>query len=312
MNFVDPVRSDKSVTEDTINYEIGYYVAPTTLTGVTDESHSEYASGTTYSVGDYIKIDALKSIYRSTDDSNTGNYPPATPTKWTYFGPLNSYRMLAIDEYIGSQTAGTDIVMEFDFSGMTSFALLDMDFEDLTIKITNEETSTVICETTYTGTTYGCDSYYEYFYLPLEDVRRIVDCQIPWMANATILYTFTGATSIGAVIHGILESMGCSLVGTSLKFEDTSTIQKSEVTGFRNVTRYGSVKVVTVDVLQETQYFDNTAIKIEKIIGRNVLFIPVSDDNFSEMVTIGYFENFEMPALNSTMFKSQAVIIGVL
>ena len=313
MNYVQPLTANKSVTDEGITYTVKYYQAPQTLTGVTDESYGEYVSGTTYNTGDYVKLDDLKGIYRSSDDSNVGNYPPANPTKWTFWSPLNSYCMLAVDEFIGSQTTGTDIVMEFDFNGSNAFGLVDLSFNALTVEVIDDSDGSVVWTETYSGSNYGATSYYEYFYSSYWDTTRIYEGGLPLLVSSTLKFTFTGEASIGTVVIGLEEELGCTIYGTSLRFEDTSTIQKSEITGYRTVTRYGNVRIVNADVLVSVELFNTIAQKIDKIIGRNILFLPNdNEDKFQEMITIGYFENFEIPADGSDEIKTSTSIIGVL
>ena len=312
MDFVQPLRDDLSVDYDSITYDMGYYATPTLLTGVTDETYAEYNAATTYDVGDFCTLDALKGVYRSSLASNVGNYPPANPNSWTFWSPINSYNMLAVDEFIGSQTTGTDIVMEFDFSQITAFALIDLVFDDLLIEVIDNTTAVTVYTENVSGTGIGADSYYEYFYSTFGEITRLYRGDFDWYADATLRITFTGVSSIGAVVMGLIETLGCTLYGTALKFEDTSTITKSEVTGFRTVNRYGNVRVLDVNVLFNTSEFNSIANKVEKIIGKNILFVPTEDDSFSEMITIGYFENFNIPVEGETLIETSSTIIGVI
>lgn len=312
MNYVNPFRSDKETTYEDVAYTMSYYREPTSLVGVTDEAYDEYDPATTYGVGDFCIIDDLKGIYRSSDVDNIGNFPPATETKWTFWSPINSYRMLAVDEFIGSQTTGDDIVMEYNFSNSSAWALVDVSFDLLLIEQIDNSTGGVVWSETISGSSYGASDYYEYFYKEMEDVTRIYRDGLVWLSDSTLRFTFTNGTAIGAIVMGLTTELGCTLYGTGLRFEDTSTISKSDVTGFRTVKRYGNVRVLNVSVLFDTINFNNIARKIEGIIGRNVLFIPTENDSFSEMITIGYFEAFDIPVEDEGKIETQSTIVGVI
>ncbi len=312
MNYIDPFRDDASVSYDDIVYSMGYYRHPTSLMGVTDETYANYDETTTYQVGEYCIIPNLNGIYRCSDADNIDNYPPAFPNVWTFWSPINSYRMLAVDEFIGSVTTGTDVVMEFNFSKATAFALVDIDFEVLLVEVIDNSSGTVVWSETVSGNTYGATSYYEYFYLESTIISRIYRDNLPWLNDATLRFTFTGAMSLGAVVMGIVEELGCTLYGTSMRFEDTSTISKSNVTGFRTVTRYGNIRVLDSKILLDEIDFNTVSRKVESIIGRNVLFVPTDNDVFSEMITIGYFETFDIPATGEVKVQTQSTIIGVM
>ncbi len=312
MNYIDPFRSDSSVTYEDIEYSMGYYRNPTSLVGVTDEVYDDYAVGTTYQVGDYCIIPELHGIYRSSDADNLGSYPPASPNVWTFWSPLNSYRMLAVDEFIGSATTGNDVVMEFNFSKATAFAMVDITMEAVLIEVINNDTGLVEWSEYIGGSSYGATSYYEYFYLAPTVVTRIYRDGLPWLGNATLRFTFTGEMTLGAVVMGIVDELGCTLYGTTMRFDDTSTISTSSVTGFRSVTRYGNVRVIDSKIILNEVDFNSVARKVESIIGRNILFVPTGNDVFSEMITIGYFETFDLPTTGENKVETQSTIIGVM
>ena len=305
--------SNKTVTENDIDYTVRYYKAPKSISGVVDESYAAYDETKAYTVGEYCIITELKGIYRSSADSNTGNYPPSHPDKWTFWSPINSYRMLAVDEFIGSKTTGTDIVMEFTFDGLNSFGLIDIDFGSLHVELIDDSTGAVVWDKTYSGSNYGAVNYYEYFYGRYWRNTRVYDSSLPLLATSTLRFTFAGAVSIGTAVIGTEEELGCTIYGTSLRFEDTSTIKKSEVTGFRTVTRYGNIRIINAEVMIHTSMFNTLAQRIDKIIGHNILFLPNDDEKkFQEMITIGYFENFDMPTEESDHMRATTTIIGVL
>jgi len=312
MNFLEPLRGDKIVSADGVTYEVGYYQAPSFSTGIVDEGYAEYSASTSFDLNAYCKVSELNAIYRSSTAGNVGNFPPANPYVWTFWGPVNSYKMLAVDEFIGSQTYGYNAVLEFDFSESTAFSLLDMEFYFLKIEQIDDSTGDIVYTEEFHGRDVGCLSYYDYFYAEAKDLNTIYRGELEWLPQSTLRFTFTQGVQIGVVVMGRLEPLGCTLMGTSLKYEDTSTIQKSEVTGFRTITRYGHIKILSASVMIELDIFDIVAQKISRIIGTNILFVPTDSDKFSETITLGYFEEFEIPLENTQSTKTQSTIIGVI
>ncbi len=312
MNYVDPVRDNASVVYDDVLYEYQYYRAPTSISGVTDESYGNWDAGTTYGVGDYAIVPELHAVFRSTLDGNTGKFPAAFPNDWVRWSPVNSYSMLSVDEFIGASTKGTDVVLDFDFSGMTAFAVVNCDFDTLVITQTDNVTGEVLYEEEVSGEGTGANSYYEYFYLPFRRITRLYRDNLVWSSDCTLRLAFTGNVSIGVVVMGVVREAGCTMYGTSLTIVDSSTIVKSEITGYRTVLRYGTVRELDVRVLFDTDSFNDLATAADSLVGRNVLFVPTTKDSFSEMITIGYAENFPIPVDNPSKIESEIKIIGVI
>lgn len=314
MDYMSPKLSQLTATSTLGAVETNdIYAVFTSQTGVTDEAHAEYNPATTYNDGDYAKIGNLKKFYRCAADGTLNKHPLDYPDLWVDYGYLNSYRMLSNDEFIDGKTTGVDVVIEVDFSRCDTFAFVSADFIEVTIELVNNTTMTTSDPITYKGRDIGCLSYSEYYYTDLKVLSRLTVDGLEWLPDSTLRLTFTGASSIGGFVYGLREKMGLTLTGTSLKFEDTSKIITSPITGNRSVTRYGSVRVVDVNVVMNTEDFNIIANKIERIIGRNILWLPNDGmDNFLELITIGYIEDMSLPLEGSTALKTNATIIGVL
>ena len=360
MNYVSPLTSNLSTTYNDITYTVDYYRSAITITGVTDEPYSEWADGTTYDTGDYVKIDDLKKIYRSAADSNTGIYPLSDTTKWIDYGSLNSYNMFASDENIGAQTTGTDVLLEFDFNSSDSMAWIDIDFISAEVTLfdasvypyqsdydagtsysenqavyydgsiyisladsnlgntpdTNPtewaiNTDDVYLNEEIQGTDFGCFTFAEYFYDDVTVKNRVITNGLEWLPSGVMRIKFNGAVSIGTIVYGSEKTLGCSLVGSSLKYEDRSKITENSYTGFRTVVRYGKIRVLDCSVIFDTDEFNLQSQKIEEIISKNILWIPTDNDKFSESISIGYIEDFTIPMEDAEKTQTTTTIIGV-
>jgi len=360
MNYVKPLENNLSLTYNNINHKVSYYKPATSIIGVVDEAYSEWSAGITYNTGDYVKIDALKKIYRSSLNSNVGNHPLSDTTKWTDYGSLNSYNMFCSDENIGSVTSGIDSVMTFDFSGSDTIAGIDLNFitarvtlldtynyqyqgdysasatyaindaiyynQKVYISLVNgnignipdssptqwvENTADVYFNEEIQGSEFGCFTFSEYFYDEKQVKKRVVLTGLEWLANSILRIEMIGSYEIGTIVHGSEKTLGATLVGSSLQYEDKSLISNNNYTGFRTVKRYGKIRILDCSVIFDTDEFNSQTSKIEEIISKNILWIPTSADKFSESISIGYIENFTIPMENATKTKTQTRIIGV-
>ncbi len=357
MTYIDPLIETLSVTYNDIEYSADYYKTPIKITGVIDEVHSNWLVGTTYNTGDYVIVPELKRIYRSTADSNAGNFPLATlNTKWVDYGNINSYNMVASDENIGSQTVGTDGVIEFDFSKSNAITGIDLDFVSVKVLLIKTDTinylsdfavgsysindaviennilyeslenlntdtppsnkwiqrdDLVYFDEIILGSDIGCSTYGEYFYTSAKKQTRKLLTGLEWLPSSVLRFDFTGNFKIGTICYNNLKDFGCSLVGSKLRYESSSKISTNEFTGFRTVLRFGKVRLLNVDVLFDADLFGDTVQKIDSVIDKNIIWIPDSGDKFSEAISIGYIENFDVPMDNNEKFKSTARIVGV-
>ena len=310
MLYAEPLTDTLTVVDNNITYKKQLFKIPTTLTGADDEGYTNYDSSTTYNEGDYAVVPDLHRLYRCTADNTTGVFPLSDASVWVDYGFINDYKMFAEDEQIGDLTTGSDMVLVYDFSRLDTIALIDVTFNSLEIKLTDNTTST---DTIYTikGEDIGCLSYSEYFYSNPSKVTRVIKNNLEWLPDSTLTLTFTGTVKIGNVIVGNTENLGCTLYGTSLKFEDKSKIANDEFTGYRKVLRKGQIRILEAKIIFNTTEFNVTAQKISRIMGKNTLFIPTNRDRYTEMTNIAYIEEFELPVENQTIIETSATLIGV-
>lgn len=59
-----------------------------------------------------------------------------------------------------------------------------------------------------------------------------------------------------------------------------SKIKVDDFTGYRSIIRYGKVRVLNVNVLFDIEEFNRTALKIDSILDRNILFVPTKPRQF--------------------------------
>ena len=310
MKYAMPLTGVLSVTDDGTTYEYPHYRAPLSLTGVTDESHPDYDPNTTYNTGDYVIVPDLKRIYRCVADGTAGVFPPSDPSKWVDYGFVNSYRMLSEDDQIGEKTTGIDAVMEFDFSQCDTFAMLDCEFVSVWVKQIDGDGNTVR-DYTIDGRDIGCTMFAEYFYEPIREKTRAIADDLEWLPTSTLRLTFSGDVSVGTLVVGQSEELGCTLMGTAIRFEDRSKIQNDEITNTRKVIRYGHVRILDAKLIFDTGDYDTTVQKISELVGKNALFVPAKSDLFSEMANLAYIESANLPVSNPTKFDANLTLIGV-
>lgn len=309
MNYVEPREGTLTQLYNGVEYKATYYKPALSITGVTDESYPLWDGSATFNDGDYCILNELKTIYRSAIASNS-SYPPVNPTSWINYGPVNSFAMFASDENIGSSTSGTDMVIEFDFSKSDTFAMIDCDFKSVLVEQL-DESSTVISSETISGADYSASSYGEYYYSDKDSKTRIIKTDLEWMPATILRLTFSGDVTIGTFAYGLKKEMGITLYGTKMEIDDSSKFKVNEFTGFRTVIRKGIVRTLDVKLIFKNNEFNHISQVANKIMGKNIIWIPTKLDKFSELITIGYIERFPIPIDNPTMIETNSTIVGV-
>ena len=129
MKFINPKTEILSVTHEGIEYTKEYYKPFINATNLDDEAYPDWDVATTYNLNDYCILPELKRIYKSTSETNIGNFPAINEsTDWVDFGAVNSFKMFEMDENIGATTNGVDSLLEFNFNACNSFSGLDLEF----------------------------------------------------------------------------------------------------------------------------------------------------------------------------------------
>ena len=219
--------------------------------------------------------------------------------------------MLADDEGIGAFTTGTNVSFTMDFSRKDTFALISIEFTTLTVTQYDGDTDEIVKTMTIQGLDIGTFDFADYFYREASAVTRVISSEMEWLPNSYITFTFKGDVSIGTLCIGLSESLGITLVGTSLDFEDKSKIKIDANFGTREVVRFGHIRVLKANILFDKEEYSLTAQKISRIIGKTVLFIPTVNDTYLEMSNLAYMEKFSLPADGFTKTATTTTLIGV-
>lgn len=161
------------------------------------------------------------------------------------------------------------------------------------------------------GRDIDCLDFYEYFYTEFAIKTRVILTNLEWFASSVLRIEMDGTSTVGTVALGNIQNMGATLIGTRLRTDSTSRFTTNEFTGYRNIVRYGKTRQLDVSVVYDTKDFDIISQTVDEIIDRNVIWIPTSDDNFSELVTLGYIQQFEITLDGFDKSVSPATIIGV-
>lgn len=182
---------------------------------------------------------------------------------------------------------------------------------DISATYWEEDTDNVYFNDEILGSDIGCSTYGEYFYTSVNRLTRKILTDLEWLPSSILRIDFEGAWSIGTICYNTIQDFGATLVTSSVKYQSNSKISTNEFTGYRTIIRLGKIRLLTCDVIRDSELFGDTLQKADKLIDKNIIWIPSSDDKFTEAVSIGYIEDLSVPMNNSSKFKTQLKIVGV-
>lgn len=164
---------------------------------------------------------------------------------------------------------------------------------------------------TISGSSYGVSTFAGYFFDPIVVKTRSILTGLYWLPSSILRIKMAGEAKLATICHGITEDLGATIVGAKLRHESTSKFKVSDFTGFREVIRYGKVRLLEGEVIYDTARFGYTSQIADRIMDRNVIWIPTTQDRFSEAISLGYIEQLEIPMEVATMTKSNVRIVGI-
>lgn len=263
----------------------------------------EYASSTTYSIGDRVIVVATHKVYESLQDSNTGNYPPdnleGDAPYWMEIGATNPWR--AFDACIGSCRAFGYPTIEYEIepgqiiggisalniSGVQSCAIV------MTDPVEGEVYNETISLTADSNEVYD---WYTYFFEDFRLAESFAVTDLPPYGNVTIKVTLTaeeGVTAyIGELVIGSLLDLGFTQYSPEVSIIDYS---RKDVDTFGNYTvlERAFSKRVSTRVMIENGKINKVVKTLSQIRAIPVVWIATENDLYEASLTVyGYYKDF--------------------
>lgn len=215
-----------------------------------------------------------------------------------------------------------------DYAGGTEYSINDAVIEDEKLYISlvdtntgnlpstspmqwEENTSRIYYSDEIFGSDFGVSNFPDYLFSDFTIKTRVIIDDLRILPQAILRLKFMGNWKVGSSLYGRSESLGCTLKGSYINYRSSSQFETNTFTGFKTILRYGSVRVLNCDVIFDTNQFNTTSVNIEKLIDKTVLWIPTSQDLFSESISIGSIEDITLPMELNEKTKTTAKIIGV-
>lgn len=262
-----------------------------------------YNGGTTYNTGDEVFLASTHTIYRSVQDSNTGNDPEAdagsfrdsankTNTWWTVVSATNQFKMF--DEFNNSQTTNADTIdTEVTLGQITpGVAVLNVDANTVQVIVDDPTEGVVYDRTVSLISNSGITDWWAYYFTPIERVSDVVLVDLPSYKDASIqvIIDRTGDTAAcGVLAFGTLFNVGTTLEGVQASILDFSRKEQDEFGNF-TVLQRGFSKRREYDVLVQTGRTGLVENYLTSI--RTTPVIWIGEEDYDASIAYGYYRDF--------------------
>jgi len=295
-----------------------------TSTTVSASALDEYASGTSYTSGDQVKVsfesDGTTPMfpvreYQATG-STTGDYPPdAAETKWVELGAQNAHKMF--DGQNNSKTTDSDsITVEFDATGYVDcvavFGMENVESAELTIEAGG---STVYSSTKQLGSVSLDVGWYGYLY---NNSSVYTKPSAVWyfsqVLNPTVTITLTGvgAIAVAQAMPGSSWMIGSTLDGPQPRIRSFSTKEFDATLGATTFVARDSVRSATYQFVIDNGDFDEAYGRMETLTNVLCLFDGNNEDtDYDSLRVYGWVEEYQPELLHPSKHPATLRVQGI-
>lgn len=282
------------------------FIKPTTIDNTVlissnraEDDYAAWASATTYGLGDHAISTALHRIYESVQAANLNHDPAGTAAAawWLDIGPTNRWAMF--DDVVGTVTERiTPLTVEIAPGICNALALLDIDANTVEITITDGTAATAIVfgETYDMGDQALLESWYDYFFAPIDPRDTLIVEGLPPYNNAHITVTVSADSTaqtvgVGTLVIGSLVDLGQTLVAPSIGIIDYSRKQTDDF-GAVSVVERSYAKKIEASFLVETRRLDYIARRLAEVRAAPVVWIADDRSEYGSLVAFGFYRDW--------------------
>jgi len=294
--------------------------APITGAALTSTNVAETVPGWASSRTDYAKGERVLDAnhvweWLSDAKGNTTVKPSAdttSPSKWLDTGASNRWRMFdkkARNTWmIGTATTNAETIDVTVTPGqvVNSIALFGLDASSVQVimKVGDRE----LVNKTITQERRGVNSWYEYYFTPIDRAETMVLTDLPAYGTATfrVVIKNPGATArVGLLTLGRLVEVGESVYGTSISIQSYSTTTVDQF-GNETIISRGSRRIVDYDVRVPTEELSRVTRLLDQL--RDTVCVYIGTEDIEASVTVGRFENLRINISNPSYCEATAEV----
>ena len=268
-------------------------------TDVAEADHPQWASGTTYALGDRVIVLATHKVYQSLQNDNTGNNPVTAFAFWVEVGPTN--RWAAFDSSVSTQTVtdgGSPPTISYTIrpgQAVNSVAVLNVtNATKLTITLTDPVFGVVYTKTVDFSFLPLSSDWYAWFFGQKRQITQDVSLDLPAFPSADLSIVFEGGANlaVGVILFGQQQRFGLGIrYGARVGIQDYSRKETNEFGETELVVR-AFAKRANFDLFIDKAEVDPLQDYLASIRAQPVLWVGSND--FESTVLFGFYKNFDI------------------
>lgn len=285
---------------------------------VTSSAYDEYDPETPYYTDDTVKVSFESDEvtprtpvveYESLADSNTGNYPPTSPTQWSEIGTSNQWKMF--DQYINSETTDSnDIDVSIDSNKSNIVGLFNL--VGSSVEITLSRNGETIKTETISLKTLPSVSFYSWMFDDYEYKDRVF-WDFPKYSDGVLsvsISTVNDEATCGEMVIGSQQFLGKTQYGANVGIEDYS-VYSTDSLGRTYLNQGDYADLANIEFWMYNSVLDSVRKKLASVRGVMSLWdMNNSGSDYDSLRIYGFFENFDIIIPGPKISKCSLTIRG--
>lgn len=268
-------------------------------TDVPETDYAEWASGTTYALGDRVILTSTHRVYESLQSSNTGNSPTAAgSTFWIEVGPTN--RWAVFDDSTSTQTKQADLIKYRLVPGqaINCVGVLNIAHaRQLKVTVFSPATGTPgqvyqnIVDLTSVPLAPG---WWEFFYGVRFTPTQSIMLDLPSYSDCEVEIELTGGAdlAVGVIVIGQQQNFGLGIrLGARVGIQDYSRKETNEF-GDTILVQRAFAKRASFDLMVQKAEVDSLQNFLGTIRAQPVLW--VGSNEYESTTLFGFYKNFDI------------------
>ena len=267
-----------------------------TSSSVAETDYTAYAGGTTYALGDRVRVVSgdVHQVYESLQNANTGHTPASSPTWWLLVGATNRWKMF--DDSVQAQTTNADsiAVVLTSPSRIDSVAVLNISAASARVTMTDAAEGVVYDNTVNLTSDSGITDWWAYFFEPIIRTIDLALTDLPPYAGAALAITLTdtGATAAcGECVVGLSRDIGTVEQGAKVGIQDYS-VKEQDTFGNFTILERAFAKRANFTVWLASSLTD----ALQNLLStyRATPIVYVGSDTYNSTIVYGFYKDFSV------------------
>lgn len=265
-----------------------------TASNILENDAPDWTPSTPYDLGDEVIFDHR--VYESLEGANESQPDEgaiAESPSWLDLGPTNRYRMWDAVPAPQSIRAGNIDVTVTPESTINAVGLINVNANSVTVQVIDSVDGVVYSQTRSLQDVSEITDWYSYFFEPITVKNDLVFLDLPNYASPVrvIVNAGSGTASVGEVVLGRQQELGCTQYGSSLGLRDYSRVEQDDF-GNYDITRRRFSKTFDYDVIVERDSTATVQRALTRVRSTATLFIGKEDRE--ETIIYGFYRDMQI------------------